>query len=200
MSPGLGAARFAIEVLDHTNKVVSVIAYTTFATAVGSCGIAWNDSGVVGLQLPEATEAATRRRLVRRHPEARPCHPTPAIQDVIDAVVALLAGERREMSGVALDMSVVPEFNRRVYEAARRIPAGSTSTYGAIAVELGDRALARDVGEALGHNPFPIVVPCHRVVAADGRLGGFSANGGVATKRKLLLIEGAPSVPPSLFD
>jgi len=99
------------------------------------------------------------------------------VQDVISSIVALLAGERRDLSAVALDMTEVPEFNRRVYDVARRIPAGSTSTYGAIAVELGDRLLARDVGEALGHNPFPIVVPCHRVVAADGRLGGFSANG-----------------------
>jgi methylated-DNA-[protein]-cysteine S-methyltransferase len=177
-----------------------VIAYTTFATAVGSCGIAWNDAGVVGLQLPEATEAATRRRLLRRHSDARSATAPPAVQDVIDAIVALLAGEHRDLSAVTLDMSEVPEFNRRVYEVARRIPPGSTSTYGKIATELGDRLLARDVGEALGHNPFPIVVPCHRVVAADGRLGGFSANGGVATKRKMLLIEGAASVPPSLFD
>jgi methylated-DNA-[protein]-cysteine S-methyltransferase len=177
-----------------------VIAFTMFETAVGPCGIAWNDGGVVGVQLPEASEAATRRRLMRRYSDGRPGRPTPAIRDVIDAIVALLAGERRDLSGVAVDMSAVPEFDRRVYEVARRIPAGSTSTYGAIASQLGDRALARDVGEALGHNPVPIVVPCHRVVAADGRLGGFSANGGVATKRKLLLIEGAASVPPSLFD
>jgi methylated-DNA-[protein]-cysteine S-methyltransferase len=122
------------------------------------------------------------------------------VQDVIDDIVALLAGEPRDLSGVVLDMTGVPEFHRRVYDVARRIPPGATSTYGAIATALGDRLLARDVGEALGNNPFPIVVPCHRVVAADGRLGGFSANGGVATKRKLLLIEKAPSVPPSLFD
>jgi methylated-DNA-[protein]-cysteine S-methyltransferase len=177
-----------------------VIAYTTFQTALGCCGIAWNSGGVVGLQLPETSEAATRRRLLRRHPEGRPAPAPPAVQDVIDAIVALLAGEPRDLSAVTLDMTEVPEFNRRVYEVARRIPAGSTSTYGAIATQLGDRLLARDVGEALGHNPFPIVVPCHRVVAADGRLGGFSANGGVATKRKMLLIEGAASVPPSLFD
>jgi methylated-DNA-[protein]-cysteine S-methyltransferase len=175
--------------------------YTTFSTAVGSCGIAWNDDGVVGVQLPEANEPATRRRLLRRHPDAQPASSIPArVQVVIDSIVALLAGERRDLSAVALDMSDVPEFNQRVYDVARRIPPGSTSTYGAIATELGDRLLARDVGEALGHNPFPIVVPCHRVVAADGRLGGFSANGGVATKRKLLVIDGAASVPPSLFD
>jgi len=177
-----------------------VITYTTFETAVGVCGIAWNNDEIVGMQLPERTENATRRRLLRRHPAGRPGRPTPAVQGVIDAIVALLAGERRDLSDVALDMSAVPEFNRRVYEVARRIPPGSTSTYGAIASELGDRARARDVGEALGDNPFPIVVPCHRVVAADGRLGGFSANGGVATKRRMLLIEGAVAVPPSLFD
>jgi methylated-DNA-[protein]-cysteine S-methyltransferase len=173
----------------------------TFETAVGSCGIAWNsDDEVVGVQLPEATEGATRRRLLRRHPDGRPAKAPVAVQEVVDAIVALIGGEHRDLSTVPLDMTGVPDFNRRVYEVARRIPPGSTSTYGAIATELGDRLLARDVGEALGHNPFPIVVPCHRVVAADGRLGGFSANGGVATKRKLLLIEGAASVPPSLFD
>jgi methylated-DNA-[protein]-cysteine S-methyltransferase len=177
-----------------------VITYTTFATALGSCAIAWNKDRVAGVQLPETTEAATRRRLLRRHPDARAAVPPPALQAVIDAVVALLAGEHRDLSEVALDMGAVPEFNQRVYDVARRIPAGSTSTYGAIARELGDPALAREVGEALGHNPFPIVVPCHRVVASDGRLGGFSANGGVATKRKLLLIEGAAIVAPSLFD
>jgi methylated-DNA-[protein]-cysteine S-methyltransferase len=176
-------------------------AFLTFDTAVGSCGIAWNADGVVvGVQLPEATEGATRRRLLRRHPDGRPAPAPPPVQEVIDDIVALIGGEHRDLTAVPLDMSGVPDFNRRVYEVARRIPPGSTSTYGAIATELGDRLLARDVGEALGHNPFPIVVPCHRVVAADGRLGGFSANGGVATKRKLLLIEGAPSVPPSLFD
>ncbi|MDQ1424769.1 MAG: methylated-DNA-[protein]-cysteine S-methyltransferase [Acidimicrobiaceae bacterium] len=178
-----------------------MIAFITFETAVGFCGIAWNRNGdVVGVQLPEATDAATRRRLLRRHPDGRSASPPPAVQDVIEAVVALLAGEHRDLSAVALDMSDVPDFRRRVYEVARRIPPGSTSTYGAIATELGDRLLARDVGDALGHNRFPIVVPCHRVVAADGRLGGFSANGGAATKRKLLLIERATSVPPSLFD
>jgi methylated-DNA-[protein]-cysteine S-methyltransferase len=179
----------------------SVIAYTTFATAVGSCAVAWNDNGaVVGLQLPETTEAATVRRLLRRHPDGEQAPPPPAVRAMIDAVVALVAGEHRDLSAVDVDMTDVPEFHQRVYTAARRIPPGSTSTYGAIAAELGDRLLAREVGEALGRNPFPIVVPCHRVVASDGRLGGFSANGGVATKRRLLLIEGAPGVAPSLFD
>jgi methylated-DNA-[protein]-cysteine S-methyltransferase len=88
-------------------------------------------------------------------------------------------------------MDAVEPFEQRVYEVARTIPAGQTLTYGQIATRLGDRLLARDVGQALGRNQFPIVVPCHRVLAASGKLGGFSAPGGVATKQRLLEIEQA---------
>ena len=109
----------------------------------------------------------------------------------IDDVTALLHGEPRALDRVALDMEDVPEFNRRVYEVARTIPWGATLSYGEIARRLGDPAAARDVGQALGQNPFPIVVPCHRVLAAGGKWGGFSARGGVATKRRLLSIEAA---------
>ena len=95
------------------------------------------------------------------------------------------------MDARPVDLERVPEFNAKVYEIARRIPAGETLTYGQIAVKLGDRLLARDVGAALGKNPWPIVVPCHRVTAAGGKLGGFTARGGADTKLRLLEIEGA---------
>ena len=123
------------------------------------------------------------------------------MQAAIDGIVALLRGEPRDLASIALDMEQVPPFNRRVYEVARTIPPGSTMTYGEIAVRLGDRLLARDVGQALGQNPFAIVVPCHRVVAAGGKAGGFSARGGVKTKLRMLAIEGAPAAGMlPLFD
>ena len=127
--------------------------------------------------------------------------PPPEIQRAIDAIVALLAGERRDLSDVPLDFESLPAFHRRVYEVARAIPPGSTISYGEIAARLGEPGAAREVGEALGKNPFPIVVPCHRVLAADGKLGGFSARGGVATKLRLLEIEGAlKPEAPMLFE
>jgi methylated-DNA-[protein]-cysteine S-methyltransferase len=163
--------------------------YAIFDTALGPCGIAWGERGIVSVQLPETTAAETRRRLARRFPDARELPPPPEMRDAIDGIVALLAGERSDLSGVALDMSSVPEFNRRVYDIARTIPPGATLTYGEIASRMGEPGAARAVGRALGQNAFPIVVPCHRVLAAGGRTGGFSGSGGVATKLRLLAIE-----------
>jgi methylated-DNA-[protein]-cysteine S-methyltransferase len=175
--------------------------FTLFDTAIGRCAIAWGAAGITALRLPEANDAATRARLRRRDPDIAETTPPPAIERVIAAIVALLEGEKSDLSGVELDMEAVPEFNRQVYEIARRIPPGQTRTYGEIAIELGDRALARDVGQALGHNPFPIVVPCHRVMGANGKLVGFSANGGVETKLRMLTIEGVQlGSTPTLFD
>ena len=161
-----------------------------FETALGRCGIAWNDRGVTGVQLPEATDDATIARLRRRHPRARESTPSAEARIAIDGMTALLRGERVSLGDVALDMEDVVEFHRRVFELARTIPAGRTSTYGELAARLGDPGSARAVGEALGRNPFPIVVPCHRVLAAEGKTGGFSAPGGAATKLKMLAIEG----------
>jgi methylated-DNA-[protein]-cysteine S-methyltransferase len=167
------------------------IEFALFDTAIGCCAIAWSPRGITAVRLPEGSPAASRERLERRFPGAREAAPPPAAQRVIDGIVALLAGEPRALDEVTLDMEGVPEFNRRVYEVARGIPWGATLSYGEIARRLGDPAAARDVGQALGQNPFAIVVPCHRVVAAGGKWGGFSARGGVATKRRLLSIEGA---------
>ena len=174
-------------------------AFALFDTAIGPCGIAWTDRGISALQLPEREEARTRARLIRRTGGGRETAPPPDVQSVIGSIVALLDGERRDLSDVELDVSGVPEFDRQVYDVARTIPPGETSSYGAIATRLGVPRAAREVGQALGRNPFAIVVPCHRVVSADGRLGGFSANGGTTTKRRLLSIEGAAAAPPTLF-
>ena len=174
-------------------------AYALFETAIGRCGIVWSDRGIVGVQFPESSEQATRKRLLRRHPNAREAAPSDAVQRTIADIVALLAGERRDLSDVALDWDAVPDFNRRVYNVARAIPPGSTLSYGEVAARLGDRTLARDVAQALGQNPFPIIVPCHRVMAAGGKTGGFSAPGGVRTKLRLLSIERAQPGGPTLF-
>jgi methylated-DNA-[protein]-cysteine S-methyltransferase len=128
-----------------------------------------------------------------------PCGRSPRPR-AIDGIVALLGGEPADLTAVPLDMERLPAFQRAVYEIARTIPPGDTLTYGEIAARLGDPGTARAVGQALGSNPFPIVVPCHRVLAAGGRLGGFSAHGGTATKLRLLTLERARAVTPSLFD
>jgi methylated-DNA-[protein]-cysteine S-methyltransferase len=174
--------------------------FAMFDTAVGRCAIAWSERGITGVQLPERDDAATRARLLRRNAGARESPPPPEVARAIDDIVALIRGEQRDLSTIALDMEGVPDFNRRVYEVARTIAPGTTLTYGAIAKELGAPD-ARGVGEALGQNPIPIIVPCHRVVAAGRKTGGFSAPGGAATKLRLLAIEGARlDDAPTLFD
>src|SRR5262249_2496681 len=139
--------------------------FTLFDTAIGRCGIAWNEHAVTALNLPERTDDATRARLRRRAGDAPEVPAPPHVQAIIGDIVALMRGEPRDLTGVTLEMERVPDFNRKVYEIAREVPPGQTTTYGAIAKRLGDVALSRDVGQALGRNPFPIVVPCHRVVA-----------------------------------
>jgi len=165
--------------------------FALFDTAIGRCGIAWGECGVAGVQLPEAGEAETRARMFHRFPAAGETAPPPVVQQAVERIVALLRGEASDLSTVALDMDGVPEFHRRVYDTARTIPPGGTLSYGDIARRVGAPGAARAVGQALGRNPFPIVVPCHRVLAAGGRIGGFSAQGGVATKRRMLAIESA---------
>src|SRR6266545_5484859 len=175
--------------------------FALFDTAIGRCGIAWGERGVAGTQLPEARDSETRARMRRRFPGAREAPPPPDVQQALDAIAALLGGGPSELDGVALDMEGVPPFHRRVYEVARGIPAGATLSYGEVAARLGDTGLARAVGQALGQNPFAIVVPCHRVLAAGGKMGGFSANGGITTKLRLLTIEGFHgNGGPTLFD
>ena len=174
--------------------------FALFESAIGVCGIVWSARGVCGVQLPEKDTAATRARIQRRHPAAVEAAPTPAVQRAIGGIVALLKGEKRDLSDVVIDDEKISEFNRRVYAIARKIPPGATMTYGEIAEKLGDKMLARDVGQAMGENPTPIIMPCHRVLAAGGKTGGFSAPGGVVTKLLLLTIEGAQPGGPTLFD
>ncbi len=175
-------------------------AFTIFDTAIGPCGIAWGPHGVIGVQIPDGGPGKTRARMQRRFPAARESEPTAQIARIVVDIVALLGGQARDFGYVALDLGGVGEFNRKVYAVARTIPPGQTLTYGDLAGRLGDKSLARDVGQALGQNPFPIIVPCHRVLAADGKTGGFSAPGGVDTKLRMLTIERAQPGGPTLFD
>jgi methylated-DNA-[protein]-cysteine S-methyltransferase len=158
----------------------------SFDTALGRCGVVWSERGVVASLLPDASPA----RLVRRHPTARLVDELPPhIAHAVDGIRALLAGEARDLGDIVLDERGIPEFRRQVHALTRAIPPGQTRTYGEIATALGQPGAARAVGRAEGDNPFPPIVPCHRVMGAGGEPTGFSAPGGVETKRRMLLIE-----------
>ena len=171
-----------------------------FETPLGTCGVAWNAHGLCASQLPEGDAAALRTRLRRRLPGTPEREPPRWVRQLIGDIDALFRGVVVDLSQVPLDLRHVPEMDRRVYDIVRGIPPGSTLSYGQVAERLGDRQLARAVGRALGRNPFAPVVPCHRVLGAGGRPGGFSAHGGLRTKLQLLTVEGAsPSGEPDLF-
>jgi methylated-DNA-[protein]-cysteine S-methyltransferase len=181
----------------------TTISFALFDTAIGRCAIAWSERGIVSVLLPEhddaeRNDAALRARLLRRHPGARETAPAAEAAHAIEGIAALTGGERRDLAGVVLDLTGVPEFERRIYAVARTIGPGETLTYGAVAARVGEPD-PRRIGAAMGRNPCPVIVPCHRVVAAGGT-GGFSAPGGAATKRRLLAIEGAGADEPTLFD
>jgi methylated-DNA-[protein]-cysteine S-methyltransferase len=156
-----------------------------FETALGTCGVRWSERGIAEVLMPPA-----------RAPRGAECvgldRVPPAVSDAIDGIVALLAGERRDLRSIALDDEQLDELDRRVYAATRKLGPAETASYGEIAKAIGAPESAREVGAALGRNPYPIIVPCHRVLAADGSLRGFSAPGGIKTKRRMLEIEGAP--------
>jgi methylated-DNA-[protein]-cysteine S-methyltransferase len=173
-----------------------------FETAIGVCALIWEGDRFVGAQLPEGDEAAARRRLAKRFPDASEPELLPAfVVETIADIRALFAGEQRDLSHLPLALERVSEFNRRVYAVALAIPHGETLTYGEVAKRIGEAGASRAVGVALGQNPWPIIVPCHRVLAAGGKTGGFSADGGVETKLKILTIEKArTSAEPGLFD
>lgn len=166
---------------------------TRFDTAIGACSIAWTDVGIRSVRLPGG-----RPRAADGNGDDAP---PPAVAAVIRRIVAVLDGGRDDLRDVRLDLDGVPDFDVRVYECAREVGPGSTTTYGAIATRLGDPRAAREVGQALARNPAPLLVPCHRVLAADGRIGGFSAPGGVQTKLRLLAAEDAvtPDAQAALF-
>jgi methylated-DNA-[protein]-cysteine S-methyltransferase len=176
-----------------------VIAYARFATAIGDCGMAWGENGVVGLWLPRTDGSLPAVTVLRRWPDAHEALLPLELQAGVQKIIDLLAGRAKPMlDDVQLDLSRIGEFDSRVYAAARRIAPGHTASYGELAKQLGDANEARAVGQSLGRNPFPIVVPCHRVLAAHGKAGGFSAPGGVTAKYRMLQIEGG--LPRSLFD
>ena len=171
--------------------------YHLFDTAAGCCGIAWNDAGISRFQLPAASEAATERALLRRTAAAQRRPPPPAVLEAIAAAKRYFEGEQIDFSGVRLDLDGEDAFFQRIYAAARRVGWGHTTTYGALARELGaGPQAARDVGQAMAGNPVPLIIPCHRVLAAGGKIGGFSAPGGSATKLHMLGLEGVHVGPP----
>lgn len=177
------------------------VGHCLFDTMIGRCGVAWGPHGIVAVQLPESSDVRTRARLRLRCGAAPESPPTQVVQAAITAIAALLRGERHDLAEVRLDLRGVSDFDRSVYAITRAIPPGRTLTYGELAARLGDPGLARAVGRSLGRNPFAPVVPCHRVLAAGGRIGGFSAGEGAPLKTRMLLAEGATvGETPSLFD
>jgi methylated-DNA-[protein]-cysteine S-methyltransferase len=177
------------------------LGFCLFDTAIGPCALAWTQVALAAVQLPEATPEHTRARLRRAFPDLPELEPPAFAQSAARRIARLLAGERDDLLDLPLDMEGVPPFHRRVYELARAIPPGEVLTYGEVARRLGDPGASRAVGQALGQNPYAPVVPCHRVLAAGGRSGGFSAEGGAATKLKMLEIERARfGGVPGLFD
>ena len=172
-----------------------------FDTTIGTCALIWAGARFVGAQLPERDEDTARRRLARRFPEAEEGRATGFVAEAVAGIRALFDGEKRDLSDLPVALETVSDFNRKVYEIALSIPPGETLTYGEVAQRIGDPSAARAVGVALGQNPWPIIVPCHRVLAAGGKTGGFSADGGIETKLRILTIEKArTSAEPSLFE
>ena len=175
--------------------------YSIFDTGIGRCGIAWGDLGVMGVQLPEAREIDTRRRLFQLYPDAREQRPPENVELAIDGIVALLRGGESDLAEVTLDMTGIPAFNQRVYAFARSIPRGETRTYGEVASALRASGAVYSVAQAIARNPFMIIVPCHRVLEAGNYTDKISPNGGAISKRRLLSIEGAhPTASKTLFD
>jgi methylated-DNA-[protein]-cysteine S-methyltransferase len=176
--------------------------YSIFDTVIGRCGIAWGHAGIAGVQLPEAREIETRRRLYQLYPDAREQRPPPNVEIAIEGIVALLRGQASDLSDVALDMAGMHVFNQRVYELTRAIPRGETRTYGELATKLGASGAVHSVAQALAKNPFVIIVPCHRVLEAGSYADKISPNGGSISKRMLLSIEGTRGGTSSktLFD
>ncbi len=171
--------------------------YVVFEAALGFCGIAWNDAGIRRFQLPARTADATERALLGRLSGATPGTPPPAVARTIEDARHYFGGERMEFAQCMLDLAGQDELFQRIYAAARRIGWGRTTTYGTLAKELnlGPEG-ARDVGQAMAKNPVPLIIPCHRVLAAGGKLGGFSAPGGTAAKIRMLALEGFEAEPP----
>ncbi len=177
------------------------LGYTIFDTGIGRCGIAWGHLGIIGVQLPEAREIDTRRRLFQLYPDARELRPPLNAEIAIEGIAALLRGGDSDLSDVTLDMTGIPAFNQRVYTFVRQVPRGETRTYDEIASGLRASGAVYSVAQAIARNPFMIIVPCHRVLEAGNYTDKISPNGGAISKRRLLSIEGAhPTTSKTLFD
>lgn len=171
--------------------------YRVFETEGGFCGIVWNAVGIVRFQLPTGAAEDTERLVLRRMPHATPAAPPPDVAATIAAVVRYFAGEEIDFSDVTLDLSEQDAFSLGAYLAARQVGWGHTTTYGALAKELGAGPEgARDIGQAMASNPVALIIPCHRVLAAGGKVGGFSAPGGATAKIRMLALEGIDMSPP----
>lgn len=171
--------------------------YSIFETAGGFCGIAWNVSGIRRFQLPTSSAESTERLLLRRLAVARADTPPSDVAATIEKVKRYFAGEEIDFSDARLDLEEQEGFFRDVYAAARRIGWGHTTTYGTLAKELGaGPEAARDVGQAMAKNPVALIIPCHRVLAAGGKIGGFSAPGGSNAKLRMLELEGVHVTQP----
>lgn len=171
--------------------------FQIFDTDGGPCGIAWTAAGIVRFQLPGDDAATTRRLLLRHLPDADAGDPPPTVAEAISAVKRYFAGEVADFSAVPLDLAGQSDFFRTVYDAARRLRWGETTTYGTLARDLGaGPEMAREIGQAMAKNPVALIIPCHRVLAAGGKIGGFSAPGGSSSKLKMLALEGISFAPP----
>ena len=174
--------------------------YAVIDTELGFAGIAWNDAGVTRFQLPSADPEATTRRLLRHTPEGKAAMPPSPITETVEAVKRYFGGDRIDFSDVTLDLAGQSDLFREIYAAARRVGYGETTTYGRLAKEMGRNnwEAAREVGQAMAKNPVALIIPCHRVLAAGGKIGGFSAPGGTETKAKMLALEGTGSEQQTL--
>lgn len=180
------------------------VSYCLFETPLGVCGIGWTEAGIARFQLPETSDEQTRARLVRRT-GGDECDPPPFVEDAIARVRASMTGQKVDFGDISVDLGGVPDFNQRIYALLRQVGWGETVTYGDLAARAGDKLAAQAVGQAMGSNPVPVIIPCHRVLAANRKPGGFSAPGGLTTKQRLLELEGvgmASETPllPGLFD
>lgn len=179
--------------------------YCVFETPAGTCGLAWSADGLTQVQLPEETPVATEARIAHRSGAPR-CHDPPAaVSGIAQRMCAYFNGAEIDFADVVLDMRGLSDFNAKTYTALRAFGWGQVTSYGALAKAIGDPGGARAIGAAMGANPWPLIVPCHRVLAASGKIGGFSAHGGRETKRHMLQLEridadGAAPLLPGIFD
>ncbi|RWD63408.1 MAG: methylated-DNA--[protein]-cysteine S-methyltransferase [Mesorhizobium sp.] len=170
--------------------------HAVLETVIGFLGVAWSEKGLIRLCLPERSREAVERRLFRHGGVSSATGQPQWVVELIASIKAYAAGEDIDFSGVPVDLDGVDDFRLAIYDAARKLGFGETTTYGELAKRAGHSGLARETGAALGANPVPLVIPCHRILAAGGKIGGFSAPGGSATKEKMLAMEGVRVGPP----